>query len=335
MSGDASSAAGARKRDFEVDGELYPFADRWLPLDEPARPVRARVPERSGRPEPGSTDSGSGAPGSTASSAHLHYVDEGSGRPVLMLHGNPTWSFLFRDVIARLGDDFRCVAPDYPGFGFSDHPKGYGYTPREHAERVGRLVDALGLEGLLMVGHDWGGPVGVAVASARPERVAGFVLCNTWCWPPDLRMRAFSWLMGGRHARWLHRRLNLFARWLVPLGIHRAERRTSPVLEAYRAPFPTPESREGTWVFPRAIRSASPWLEDLERGLRSLRRRPAELVWGRRDPALGRGAYPERWKAKLPGARLEWVEDASHYLPEDRPERLAAAVRRLARRAEP
>lgn len=251
-----------------------------------------------------------------------------------MLHGNPTWSFLYRDVIDELSGEFRCIAPDYPGFGFSDHPQGYGYTPREHARRMKSLVDSLQLDEFLVVGHDWGGPVGIAVALARPERVAGFVLSNTWCWPPDVRMRAFSWLMGGPPGRWLNRRFNLFARRLVPMGIHRPERRSADVLAAYRNPFPTPDSRQGTWIFPREIRGSTRWLEDMERRLDSLRGRPVELVWGRRDPAFGRSRYPERWRRLLPEAALEWVDDASHYLPEDRPDRLSAAVRRAARRVE-
>lgn len=304
-----------RRRPFRVSPELYPAEDHWLELGEPARRVR-----------------GTGRRAADRLPAALHYLDEGRGRAVLLLHGNPTWSFLYRDVIAELAGEFRCVAPDYPGFGFSDHPVGYGYTPREHARRVGMLVDSLDLDGFLVVGHDWGGPVGMAVSLARRRRVAGFVMSNTWCWSPDLRMRAFSWLVGGPPGRWLIRRRNLFARRLVPMGIHRREERSPEVLAAYRRPFPTPESRRGTWIFPREIRTSARWLAGMERRVASLRGRPVELVWGRRDPAFGRSRYPERWRELLPGAALEWVEDASHYLPEDRPERLVAAVRRAAGR---
>ena len=119
------------------------------------------------------------------SAGRVHYVDEGRGRPLLFLHGNPTWSFLYRNLIQELRGDFRCVAVDYPGFGLSDRPAGYGYTPAEHAAVVGEVVDQLGLHGLIMMGHDWGGPIGLSMAAARAERIAGLILGNTWFGPPS------------------------------------------------------------------------------------------------------------------------------------------------------
>lgn len=264
----------------------------------------------------------------------MHYLDEGEGRPVLLLHGNPTWSFLYREVIRELREGCRCVAPDYPGFGFSDHPPGYGYTPEEHAAWVGTLVDRLGLDGLVVVGQDWGGPVGLRVAAERPGRVAGLVLANTWCRAPDWRMRLFSRLMGGEKlGRWLQLERNFFARRVVPLGIHRPERRTGRVLAAYRRPFPDRESRRGTWVFPRAIRSSAAWVEATWREMGRLEPVPVEFVWGTRDPVLGRERYLERWWDRFPAAGVDRVDDAGHYLQEDRPERVSAAVRRCLERA--
>lgn len=99
----------------------------------------------------------------------LHYIDEGSGRPLLLLHGNPDWSFLYRKIVLALRDGFRCLAVDYPGFGLSAHPAGYGYTAQEHAGVVGELVDALDLRDFLVMGQDWGGPIGMSVASERAD----------------------------------------------------------------------------------------------------------------------------------------------------------------------
>lgn len=298
---DADSVRMSRDRPFEVDEAAYPFESRWL--------------ERGG--------------------SAMHYVDEGEGRPVLLLHGNPTWSFLYRRVITELSGTCRCVAPDYPGFGFSDHPPAYGYTPGEHAGWVGALVDRLGLEGFVVTGQDWGGPIGARVAADRPERTAGLVLANTWCWAPDWRMRIFSRLMGGdRLGRWLQLERNFFARRILPRGIHKRERRTPEVLAAYRRPFPDPDSRRGTWMFPRSIRTMAGWVDATGRELAQLAPGPVELVWGARDPALGRDRYVERWREAFPDAGAERVEDASHYLQEDRPDRVAAGIRRCLRRIE-
>jgi haloalkane dehalogenase len=123
----------------------------------------------------------------------VHYVDEGSGPVIMFFHGNPTWSFRYRYVIIGLRDQFRCIAVDYLGFGLSDRPSGFGYTPEEHAQVVGDLVDHLDLDGYLTMGQDWGGPISMAVATTRADRVRGVILGNTWFWPvADLSTKVSS-----------------------------------------------------------------------------------------------------------------------------------------------
>jgi haloalkane dehalogenase len=285
----------AHERSFSVSDVAYPFRDHWFERDGVA----------------------------------MHYVDEGDGTPVLMLHGNPTWSFLYRDVIKDLAGTCRPVVPDYPGFGFSEHPPGYGYTPQEHAEWVTDLIDHLHLDGFILVMQDWGGPIGMSVAVDRPHSVAGLVILNTWTWPPDWNLWSFSSVMGGPIGRYLHLRRNFFARRLVPWGIARKERKTPELLRAYTDPFPTAESRMGTYVFPRAIRKSASWLRSIEQRLSCLREKPIEMVWAMKDPAFGKESYIRRWQGYFPEAKVDRVDDASHYLQEDCPDRVAAAVRRL------
>jgi haloalkane dehalogenase len=286
----------AHARRFQVDAGEYPFEDHWLDRDGVA----------------------------------MHYVDQGRGVPVLMLHGNPTWSFLYRKVIRELSPACRCIAPDYPGFGYSDHPPGYGYTPPEHASWVGTLLDRLGLDRFVLVVQDWGGPIGMSLAVDRPEQVAGLVICNTWCWPPDMAARIFSLLMGGaRLGRHLQLEKNFFARRIVASGIVRPEIKTPAVLAAYTDPFPTPDSRMGTWVFPRSIRAQSAWLRSLEEKLPVLRDKPVEMVFAMKDVAFGKESCIRRWHRHFPEAPVDRLSDASHYLQEDRPDRVAAAVRRV------
>ncbi len=209
--------------EFTPSPGLYPFQSRWAEID----------------------------------GARVHYVDEGSGPPILMCHGNPTWSFLYRNVILGLRDRFRCVAVDYPGFGLSDRPEGYGYTAAEHAGVVGQLVDQLELEGFIVIGQDWGGPIGMSVATERAERVSGLAFMNTWYWTIDsLGPKIFSRVMssGPMQRRILER--NFFVERLVPAGTTR--NLSDEEMEHYRAVQPSPEARQGVAVFPRQILDAGP-----------------------------------------------------------------------------
>jgi pimeloyl-ACP methyl ester carboxylesterase len=155
--------------------------------------------------------------------ARVHYVDDGAGPTLLLLHGNPTSSFLYRHVIAGLRDRFRCVALDYPGFGRSVAPPGYGFTPREHSRVVERAVDLLGLRDLTLFVQDWGGPIGLGFAGRRPELVRRIVAANTWAWPVngDLHFEYFSRLMGGSVGRFFILRYNAFVNLLIPAGVKR------------------------------------------------------------------------------------------------------------------
>jgi haloalkane dehalogenase len=258
----------------------------------------------------------------------VHYVDEGTGRPMLMCHGNPTWSFLYRKVITRLRDRFRCVAVDYPGFGLSDRPAGYGYTPAEHAQVVGRLVDHLGLDGFLVMGQDWGGPIGMAVAAERPERVGGLIFMNTWFWPADrLGLQVFSRVMSSPPMQWWILQRNFFVERIVPNSV--VHKLSSTEMEHYRAPQPTPEARQGVAEFPRQMLAAGPWLQRLaEKAPQVLRDRPVLLVWAMKDPAFGSQSVIDRWKTYFPAAEIVVVPDAGHYIQEDAPDEIAAAVSR-------
>src|SRR5215212_778688 len=218
--------------------------------------------------------------------SRVHYIDEGSGPPLLLLHGNPTWSFLYRNIITGLRDRYRCIAVDHPGFGLSSAAPGYGYTPAEHADVLEQLVLRLSISDVTMMVQDWGGPIGFAVAARHPERFAAFVIGNTWAWPKaDLKTQLLSRLLGGAIGRRLILNRNLFVEGALGRGV----RTPLPdrVMDAYRGPYPTPGSRWPTAVFPHEILASRPLLAGVEQGLPALRDRPALLVWPTRDPAFG------------------------------------------------
>ncbi|MWC29179.1 alpha/beta fold hydrolase [Paenibacillus sp. MMS18-CY102] len=287
-------------RPFEVDPEEYPFTDHWLPYRD----------------------------------GYIHYVDEGQGPTVLLLHGNPTWSYLYRNVMKELRGDYRLIAPDYPGFGMSKAPSGYRFTPQEHSEAIQDLIRRLNLKDLIMVVQDWGGPIGLNYAVQHRENLRGIVVMNTWAWPATLLpMKLFSIVMGGwPFGYWLQTQRNFFAKAIVPHGIHHAENITDRLRKAYTNPFPTPKSRIPTWVFPRSIRKARAWLANIESKLPSLSGLPAQILWGTQDSAGFPLAQMEKWQRALPLNETEILEDASHYVQEDRPDRVASAIRTLSNR---
>ncbi|MFC6286983.1 alpha/beta fold hydrolase [Nocardioides sp. GCM10027113] len=279
--------------DFSPSPELFPFESRWF----------------------------------ESSAGPVHYIDEGEGPPLLLLHGNPDWGFLYRRIVAGLRDSFRCVVPDYPGFGLSSHPERYGYTSAEHARVVGELVDHLGLDGMLVMGQDWGGPIGMEVASQRPDRVVGLVMGNTWFWPADTRLfRSFSAVMSSRPLQWLITQRNFFVSPLMKRTLR--VRLSEAEFGHYSAVVPTPESRRGIANFPRQIRDAGPWLAELEKRVQDrLADKPVLLVFGKQDPALGRESVIARWQQTFPGATLVRLEQAGHYIQEDAPDAIITAIR--------
>jgi haloalkane dehalogenase len=258
--------------------------------------------------------------------ARVHYVDEGTGPPLLLLHGNPTWSFLYRDLVKGLRDRFRCIAPDYPGFGLSRAAPGYGYTPAEHANVLEQLLLKLDLEAVTMMVQDWGGPIGFAAATRHPDRFAAFVIGNTWAWPKsDLGTQLFSRLMGGPVGGFLILRRNFFVEKIIPGSVKR-KKLPEAVMDAYRGPFPTPESRRPLYVFPREILASRPFLAEIERGLPALTDRPALLVWPTKDVAF-REPERRRWEQLFPNHSTVMLDGAGHYIQEDAGEQIITAIR--------
>lgn len=283
-------------RSFPVDADEYPFIDRWFPYRD----------------------------------GHVHYLDEGHGVPVLLLHGNPTWSYLYRHVIQELKTECRLVAPDYPGFGYSKAPAAYGFTPPEQAAAIGSLIDHLDLRSFVLAVHDWGGPIGLHYAVEHSHNIRGVVIMNSWAWEASIAQKLFSLVMGGWPlGYWLQMRRNFFVRNLVPRGIWHSDRLTPDLLEAYSRPFPSPASRYATWVFPRHIRKSGNWLRGIESRLPRLSHIPARILWGRRDvPAFGPREM-QRWQRHFPLHETEVLDDAAHFVQEDRPDRVVAAIRQV------
>ena len=257
----------------------------------------------------------------------VHYIDEGSGPVLLLLHGNPTWSFLYRDIIRELRNTFRCIAMDYPGFGLSQAAEGYDFLPASHARVVDAFAESLGINRFSMMVQDWGGPIGLWVASRRASQVERLIIGNTWAWPidGDRHFERFSNLMGGTVGRFMIRHFNAFVNLMIPMTVKR-RRLSSETMAAYRSPFPTKNSRMPTWIFPREIVKSRSFLAEVESGLKRLASKPALIVWGDKDIAF-RTPERERFEMAFPNHRTLILEGAGHYIQEAAPEEIVEAIR--------
>ncbi|MBF6419759.1 haloalkane dehalogenase [Nocardia farcinica] len=277
---------------FVPDATLYPFASRWF----------------------------------DSSVGRVHYIDEGAGPTILFCHGAPAWSFLYRRIVRALRDRFRCVAVDHLGFGLSERPTGFGYTVAEHTAVLGELIDHLRLEDFVVMGHDWGGPIGLGAATARADRVRGIVLGNTALWPVDaLANRVFSVVMSSRP---LQRRI-LEHNFLIDRVLLAELRGVLTKAEAhhYRAVQPTPAARRGLAVMPGQIRAARPLLEELARKVpERLGDKPTLAVWGMRDVVFRPSACLPRVRAMFGDLEVVELSGARHFVQEHEPDAIAVAI---------
>ncbi len=256
----------------------------------------------------------------------VHYIDEGSGPTLLFLHGNPTWSFLYRNLVLNLRESFRCIALDYPGFGLSSARDGYAYTPAEHADIVERFVEDLELEDVTLTAQDWGGPIGLTVATLRPSNFAGFILGNTWAWPLNgiFHFELFARVMGSSLARLWIRNANAFVNMMIPMGT--ASKLPADVMRAYREPFATRNDRLPTWVFPRQLLGSESFLRQLENDLPKVTHLPALFLWGGGDFALRKSVELPRFERLFPEHQTVVLERARHFFQEDAPVEAARAI---------
>ncbi len=255
----------------------------------------------------------------------MHYLDVGTGPTLLMLHGNPTWSFLYRRMIDRLSGRFRCVAPDLPGFGLSRAAPGYGYTAAEHSTVIESFVSALDLQEVTVLVQDWGGPIGLGAAVRDPQRYSRLVIGNTWAWPSNLWTRAFGQVMGGPvTGDLLNQRLNIMVTVMLPRMMRRRSL-TDGEKAMYAGPFPTPQSRLPARVLPREIRTARPFLRDLEQRLETIRGLPSLLFWADADVAF-RSGERRGWQQILTNRRDHLLVGAGHFWQDDAGEEAAAVL---------
>jgi pimeloyl-ACP methyl ester carboxylesterase len=267
----------------------------------------------------------------------MHYIDEGKGDPVVLLHGNPTWGFLYRDMIEPLvGSGRRVIVPDMIGFGLSEKPtREAAHSLDGHTANLTALMRQLDLQRITLVCHDWGGPTGLSFAMSNPARVRALTIMSTWAWPlppAEFHTRIFPWRMMhapliGPYLLGNHRAL---AGRGVYLSVVNREQFARTAQAAYEAVLPDPATRLLTWVWPRWIpldenAQAFERFKWLEQELSSSKL-PTLIIWGREDEVFDAATFACRFKQLLPHAEGPHLVTGRHFLQEDSAPEIALLI---------
>ncbi|MDR3535500.1 MAG: alpha/beta fold hydrolase [Acetobacteraceae bacterium] len=260
---------------------------------------------------------------------------------MLLLHGQPTWGYIWRRFIPVLAASHRVVVPDHMGFGKSETPPARVYTLRTHVANLTTLIEALDLHDITLVMQDWGGPIGVGYAVRHPERVHSLVLMNTVCGygtigrrdlPNPLDTPWFTWVCEGLHTGRTEAVLSQLGSTILSVmqlvGLERLDRVDATFLRAYAAPFPTPEECKGAIAFPLdlALGRVQDFVREGERGVPALQTKPAMMIEGMLDRAIPPALAIADFQGLWPGAPVIQLPGAGHYLQEDAPEAVVPLV---------
>jgi len=311
--------------------ELYPFAPHYIEVGRRAahNPGPARGTGAAAQDDP--KGAGTAWPGPH----RMHYVDEGQGEPVLMVHGNPSWSFYYRDLIAELASTHRVIAPDHIGCGRSDKPNDdqYDYTLSSRLSDLGTLVDTLDLRDITLVVHDWGGMIGMAWAAQHADRIARLVVMNTAAFPlpvsktfpTSLRLARTPWI-----GALLVRGANAFSRGAIRYCVTRRPM-SKAVAAGYLEPYDSWSHRIAVHRFVQDIPleesdRAYPIVQATGEALVHLADKPMLICWGLKDFVFDRHSLDE-WVRRFPGAEVRRFEDCGHYILEDAGEEIIPLIR--------
>jgi len=263
----------------------------------------------------------------------LHFVDEGAGEAVVMVHGNPTWSFYYRELIKALRSRYRVIACDHIGCGLSDKPSDYPYTLATHIENLATLIDHFGLSRVSLVVHDWGGAIGFGWATRHPELFRRSVVLNTAAFLGfriPWRIRVCGWPVIGEV---LVRGLNGFAKPAITMACKKKGGMPPDVRKGYLLPYDRYASRIAHLKFVRDIPqtpgdTSFAALKSIEAGLTRIAERPMLNCWGGRDFCFD-DAILQEWTRRFPEANVHRFADAGHYVLEDAGAQIIPLVRRF------
>lgn len=257
-----------------------------------------------------------------------HYIDEGQGNTLLFVHGTPEWSFGFRDVIKELKQNYRCVAIDHLGFGLSDKPSNASYTVEAHIKRLTKFIQQLQLTDITIVANDFGGGIALGYALFHTNNIRSIVLFNTWMWSlrEDKHFSGPASAIDSWFGRILYRTFNLPVNVIMPSAYGDKKKLTPEVLKHYKKVVPDSSSRIALYAIALELMNASPLWESLWNRMHDLENKPFLIFWGMRDKFIPPAAL-EKWRQRLPKARVVEYPDAGHFVQEEKPLEMVSEIR--------
>ncbi len=256
----------------------------------------------------------------------MHYIDEGQGEVLLFIHGTPTWSFLYRNMIKELSGEYRCIAVDHIGFGFSDKPDGYDYRPEKLAENLELFINGLSLDGFNLIVHDFGGPIGLSYAIKYPEKIKRQIVFNTWMWETasDPGVRKINNIATKWIGRFLFLNMNFSPKVLLKKSFSDSSKITSKIHAYYKNVFRNKSERHATLGMAKSLYGSSDWYAALWNNRHLISGKKTLFIWGMKD-VFFKKEFLEKWKNEWSDFSVLELE-CGHFPQEESPGRTTAAI---------
>jgi pimeloyl-ACP methyl ester carboxylesterase len=256
----------------------------------------------------------------------LHYIDEGKGETLLFVHGTPSWSFDYRNVIKKLIENFRCIAIDHIGFGLSDKPEHYDYTTKNHSKTLEKFVIEKQLNNITLVVHDFGGPIGLNFAFQNPEKIKNLVILNSWLWSSenDADYIKLKKVLKSPLLPFLYRYLNFSPRFILPQSFG-DKKLSKDLLKQYTKPFADKTQRNGALSFAKSLLNDQNWFEELWNKRYAISDKPTLFIWGMKDSVI-KPHNLEKFQSGFTNFKTVELETSGHFPQEEQPEKVANAI---------
>lgn len=257
---------------------------------------------------------------------NLHYIDEGHGEVILFVHGTPSWSFDYRNIIKGLTSDYRCIAIDHIGFGLSDKPKEYDYSTQNHSKTLEKFVLEKQLENITLVIHDFGGPIGLNFAIQHPEKIKNLIILNSWLWssendPEYIKLKK---ILKSSLLPFLYLNLNFSPKYILPksFGDNKLPKK---LLKQYTKPFADKTQRNGALAFAKSLLNDQDWFEELWNKRKTISDKPTLFIWGMKDAVI-KPHNLEKFQSGFINSTPIKLETSGHFPQEEQPEKVINAI---------